>query len=326
MIKVSVCMVCYNHEKYVAKAIESVLQQQTNFDFEILIYDDASTDNSPNIIREYQKKYPNIIKAILSSENEYKKGNARVTYKYDIIRAQGEYIAFCECDDFWLDTNKLQYQFDYLETHKNISMHLHAAKIVDSDGNDTHKVLGILGLRKKVTLENDMRVFYPTASKFCRKEIFDNIPEYYYIGDAGDLPTMLLILDFNDAYYEGLVMSAYRTGVVGSANARFNSSTFNKKKEYILDRVNLLRNFNKYKQYKINNSVCSAIVQEHNQIIVMSENIKMKICEYHNQKKMPEYNMISTSLKIKLFFRDFLPFYEYLAKLKNKIISIFYSN
>lgn len=112
---VSVCCITYNHEKYIAEALDSFLMQETDFPFEVIVRDDASPDKTANIIREYEAKYPKIIKPIYEKENGYSKGikAGAVTYK----KAIGEYIAFCEGDDYWICKDKLQKQVDFLETN-----------------------------------------------------------------------------------------------------------------------------------------------------------------------------------------------------------------
>ena len=111
---VSISCITYNHEKYIRDTIESFLMQMTTFPFEILIHDDASTDGTANIIKEYQKKYPDIIYPIYQKENQYSK-KIRITATYQLPRARGKYIAICEGDDYWIDPNKLQKQVDFLE-------------------------------------------------------------------------------------------------------------------------------------------------------------------------------------------------------------------
>src|SRR5690606_25108386 len=101
-IKVSICMLSFNHEKYIEHALNSILNQKTEFGFEILLHDDASTDKSQEIIKKYQKNYPNIIKAILQEENQYSQGIHPSTH-YNYPRANLDYIAICEGDDCWLD-------------------------------------------------------------------------------------------------------------------------------------------------------------------------------------------------------------------------------
>lgn len=114
-IKVSICCLTFNHEKFIQKALDSFLMQEIKFDYEILIHDDASTDRTVEIIKEYQEKYPNIIKPIFQSENQWSKGITALSATYNFPRAKGSYIAMCEGDDYWTDPFKLQKQVDFLD-------------------------------------------------------------------------------------------------------------------------------------------------------------------------------------------------------------------
>ncbi|MDR1005490.1 MAG: glycosyltransferase [Bacteroidales bacterium] len=120
-ILVSVCTLTYNHVPYIRQCVESLLMQKTNFDFEILIHDDASTDGNQSIIREYEEKYPQIIKPIYQKENQHSKG-VRITPQFQLPRAKGKYIAFCEGDDYWTDELKLQKQVDFLEKNEDYGL------------------------------------------------------------------------------------------------------------------------------------------------------------------------------------------------------------
>lgn len=119
-IVVSIVSLAYNHAKYIRQCLDGFIMQKTTFAFEVLIHDDASTDGTADIIREYELKYPNIIKPIYQTENQYQKGVAiGATYLYP--RVQGKYIAECEGDDYWTDPLKLQKQIDLLEKHPECS-------------------------------------------------------------------------------------------------------------------------------------------------------------------------------------------------------------
>ena len=115
---VSIKMVTYNHAPFIAQAIEGVLQQKTNFPFELIIGEDCSTDGTREIVFEYQKKYPEIIRVVTSEKNIGAKRNGLRTLK----ACHGKYIAYCEGDDYWHDPGKLQKQVDYLENHPECGM------------------------------------------------------------------------------------------------------------------------------------------------------------------------------------------------------------
>jgi len=118
-ILVSICCLTYNHKPFIEKALNSFLAQKTNFAFEVLIHDDASTDGTAEIIKMYQNKYPSIIKPIYQAENQWSKGLRAITVNYNFPRAKGKYIAICEGDDYWTDALKLQKQVDFLEEHSD---------------------------------------------------------------------------------------------------------------------------------------------------------------------------------------------------------------
>ena len=114
--KVSVCCATYNHEPYIKKALDSVLNQSTDFDFEIIIGEDCSTDRSRDVLDEYKKRYPDKITLIYRDHNVGAKRNFEEIYSL----AKGKYIIVLETDDYWTDPRKLQLQYEYLEKHKNV--------------------------------------------------------------------------------------------------------------------------------------------------------------------------------------------------------------
>ncbi|MBE0471376.1 MAG: glycosyltransferase [Methyloprofundus sp.] len=129
---VSICCITYNHEPYIEDALEGFLIQETDFPFEILIHDDASTDRTADIIREYEAKYPRLIKPIYQTENQYSQGKRATVIL--LPNAQGEFIALCEGDDYWTDTKKLQIQAEFLLRNPEVVITGHDAFIVDENG------------------------------------------------------------------------------------------------------------------------------------------------------------------------------------------------
>lgn len=121
---VSICCTTYNHVNYIRQCLDGFVMQKTNFFVEVLIYDDASTDGTQSIIREYEAKFPHLIKPIYQTENQYSKG-VKVTLRYNYPRIRGKYIALCEGDDYWTDPYKLQKQVDFLEKHPDYVMCSH---------------------------------------------------------------------------------------------------------------------------------------------------------------------------------------------------------
>lgn len=217
-IKVSINCITYNQELYIAEAIESFLMQKTNFKFEILIHDDASTDRTAEIIKEYQKKYPNMIKPIFQKENKYSKG-IKVGYEYNVKRARGKYIALCEGDDYWTDPYKLQKQVDYMEKNPECTLCIHAANEVEGD---TKKVIRAnrpyrsTGKCKNIDFIIKGGHFVATNSILYPKDIFINPPKWYMDCPVGDYPMQIFLANEGYAYYIDEVMSTYRIRSKGS--------------------------------------------------------------------------------------------------------------
>ncbi|HWY10649.1 MAG TPA: glycosyltransferase [Bacteroidia bacterium] len=128
-ITVSVFMVTYNHEKYIAQAIESVINQKTNFQFELVIGEDCSTDNTRTIVESYKNKYPAIIKTVFQKHNVGIKANVESVF----VNCKSKYVAILEGDDYWTDNNKLQKQIDFLENNLDYSCCFHNVKTIVDD-------------------------------------------------------------------------------------------------------------------------------------------------------------------------------------------------
>lgn len=130
-VLVSVAMITYNHEKFIRKALDSVLEQKAYFEFEIVIGDDCSPDSTRMILNEYKKKYPEKIKLLSNKENV---GPTRNVYNV-LSECEGKYVAILEGDDYWCDENKLSKQVSYLEEHREIPAVFGTIKWIDEEGN-----------------------------------------------------------------------------------------------------------------------------------------------------------------------------------------------
>ena len=119
-IKLSIVCLAYNHKAFIREALDSFVMQKTNFPFEVIIHDDASTDGTSDIIREYEAKYPDIIKPIYQTENQW--GKKHIWRDIVLPFVRGEYVAMCEGDDYWTDPLKLQKQVDFLDAHSDYSV------------------------------------------------------------------------------------------------------------------------------------------------------------------------------------------------------------
>ncbi|WP_267739794.1 glycosyltransferase [Myroides injenensis] len=136
---VSISCITFNHGKFIRETLDGFLSQKTSFGFEILIHDDASTDDTVTIIKEYAERFPNIIKPIFQKENQYSKGVRGINRRFNFPRAQGKYIAMCEGDDYWIDEYKLQKQVDIFNKNDDISI-MHTGYVVRNETKDKEEI------------------------------------------------------------------------------------------------------------------------------------------------------------------------------------------
>lgn len=174
---VSVWMITYNQEKYIAQAIESVLMQKTTFDFEIVIGEDCSTDDTRKIVKQYQLKNPQKINAIYQSINV---GARRNAYEFALPQCRGRYIACLEGDDYWTDPDKLQKQVDFLESNQTFGMVCtNYSKFLQNRKKFKRNCFGPDKYDKEVRFDDyilDMSSI-GTATVMFRRAVYDNYAE-----------------------------------------------------------------------------------------------------------------------------------------------------
>lgn len=241
-VLVSICCLTYNHELYIEQCLKGFLSQQTDFAFEILIHDDASTDRTPLILKEYEKKYPDLIKVIYQSENQYSKG-VNVHLVYNLPRVKGKYIAFCEGDDYWTKPYKLQKQIEFLETHPNYSLCCHHAQLLIQKTSEM-KDLPLPAKAKYMNFSFLLRDwiklgwFFTTASIVFRKDCID---EYFLnqFPDCKDAHVFYSLLRRGSGYFMKESMSVYRrhSGGVWSSLYREQQNIINLKTVYEIHRI-----------------------------------------------------------------------------------------
>ena len=164
-ISVSVFVLTYNHVKYISRCLDSILSQKTNFEYEVIIHDDASTDGTIDILLSYRKKYGNRIRLIIQDSNKYSAGVNNIIFSYVIPAINGKYITYTDGDDYWCDDYKLQKQFDYMESHPDCSLCVHNVYCVDDK-------------------ENILKNTYPKKAGFVKKKTIIDCPRGSYIASS----------------------------------------------------------------------------------------------------------------------------------------------
>lgn len=217
---VSIVCLTFNEEEYVRECFDSFLMQKTSFPFEVLVYDDASTDSTPSIIQEYAAKYPNIFKPTLYKENNFKKGLGFFGLREGFKNARGKYIAYCEGDDYWCDEHKLQKQVDFLEAHPEYKVCAHETRIRNDvypreDGRlfssfDVNLFLDRTKQNVYTFADTLTGNIFHISSMMFRKMNFD-WPSWINQIKAMDMVIFMLQAEQGDIYFMRDIMSVYRS-------------------------------------------------------------------------------------------------------------------
>ena len=219
-ILVVISCITFNHEPYIRDCLDGFVMQKTNFKFVAIVHDDASTDKTADIIREYEAKYPDIIKPIYETDNQYSKRDGSLDkIMNDAIDATGaKYVACCEGDDYWIDPYKLQKQVDVLEADKTLMGVMTNRRLVDMQGNTLEEKSDRIVPDNKMGRYTLRQFFkdnpqYPTASVMYRNTHTADVRRMQaHTANAylGDWTLWIILHTFGDFYYLDDVTSAYR--------------------------------------------------------------------------------------------------------------------
>ena len=225
---VSISCLAYNHEQFIRECLDGFLMQETTFPVEILIHDDASTDSTKNIIREYEAQYPHIIKPIYQIENQYSKvKHPDVIFVFP--RAKGKYIALCEGDDYWTAPNKLQTQVDFMESHPHYSGCFHNVNIIYEDGSTSMHPIYAEPLKNTFTVQDLAPAnVICTPSMLFRARLFPEFPAWYARVPVGDWPLHVLNAEHGDIGYIDQIFAVYRVHDGGVWSSMSESDRFRK--------------------------------------------------------------------------------------------------
>jgi glycosyltransferase involved in cell wall biosynthesis len=238
---VSIVCITYNHGKYVEESLKGFLSQDVDFEIEIIIGDDCSTDNTREIIKKYHNLYPDKIKPIYNEDNIGINKNFIKTLE----SATGKYIALCEGDDYWIDNNKLQKQVDFMEENLEYTMCFHRSETFDDISNK------VIELYPNIDKELDLDIYdfiesnkASTASVLYRN-IDINLPKSFFDFKLGDWPMHLLYLEKGKAKYLPNIMSRYRVHINGVWS-------LNNEAKKLSDVIYMLEKMNEFFEYRYN--------------------------------------------------------------------------
>lgn len=318
--KVSVVMLAYNHEQFIAQAIESILAQETHFPFQLIIGEDKSPDGTLNICRKYQSQHPDKIQLLSDGPNLGPQPNFKRCY--DIAQDSSEYLAFCEGDDYWVDSLKLQKQVDFMESEKDYAICFGNSRVEYYDQSLAPYFLNE-GIKKDTFTLDDLIGeeevwFMGTASLLYRISCIGELPSWFLKCKSGDIPLAILAARNGNIKYLDLVFSAYRKHSGGiSLTDHKDQAAFIENRIFMYSNLNRETGFKYNKRFKIN-------LGGYVYLLLNSK-------EYKNSylKKLPQSlkYIFLTFPKIphlKLFLRDHLtpPFLLAISRFFKKLVGI----
>lgn len=204
---VSVCMITYNHARTIVQAVESVLMQETDFPFELVVGEDGSKDETPRLLRELAGRDLHRIRLSLAAQNR----GASVNFRDTLARCQGRFVAMLEGDDFWNSPHKLQRQVDALDQRTDWAICFHPAFCLYEDGMTGPEQFPLDWQRAEATID-DLLVcnFMATGSVMFRRGLFGDLPPWFFNSDLGDWPLHILNAAHGNIGYLPEPMSTYR--------------------------------------------------------------------------------------------------------------------
>lgn len=248
---ITIFCLTYNHVEFIEAALQGFLGQKTSYSYKIFVYDDASTDGTSDILKSYQQRYPDLFDIYISPYNTYRsKDRAKILQDIYNQHIEGEYVAWCEGDDCWIDTNKLQIQVDYMELHKECSMTAHSSRWIDYSQNIQREFRPYTESRYLTAKEviEQPHGNLSTASLVMRKEVFIRNAKFPKC-DVGDIPRQLYALNIGEIYYFDRIMSLYRYMYRESWSYRYNTNSIMMwKHKFIM--ADFFAKYDEYTSYK----------------------------------------------------------------------------
>jgi glycosyltransferase involved in cell wall biosynthesis len=216
-MKLSVCIITYNHERFLGEALDSALAQKTRFDFEIVVGEDCSTDGTRAVLEDYTRRYPNRIRALYRENNLGIARNLAATLE----ACRGQYIALLEGDDSWTHPDKLQRQVDFLDRNPRYSLSFHDVWNIRDDGSQPKLQRAPVGSRTSFSTEDLVNLgnFIPTCSAVFRRPPSWSFSERFLSLRIADLPLHVMTSEYGDLHYMRETMGNYRLHAGGTFSA-----------------------------------------------------------------------------------------------------------
>ncbi len=262
-ILVSIEIITYNHEKFLAKALDSVLMQEVDFKYEIVVGEDCSTDNTRQILLEYKDKYPDKFRLLLHDKNVGMRKNGEAVSEFS-AESKSKYIALLEGDDYWIDPQKLQVQIDTMEEHPDCYISFHAAE--SRYGEDDHgEVIAKHSDSNRLFSTSEVILgggdFSPTSSIVYRSDLRPLLPDNYYDVPVGDYYLQIIGSTYGGILYLNRVMGVYRQGIEGSWSSSMEN--IDKREQHSHGMLQFINDLNIYLDKKYDSEIQQIIAKHY---------------------------------------------------------------
>ena len=314
---VSITCVAFNHEKYIETTLNSFLEQETTFPFEIIVNDDVSTDKTVEILKAYEKKFPSIVKPVYQTENQFSQGVNTMAILFPFVK--GRYVAFCDGDDFWCDKEKLQIQVNEMEKHPEVDLSFHPSyKLV---GDQRVEVLAkrsdrneIFPVERSILGQGD---FTETGAMMFTRSLLDSLPEWFKTSIPGDYISEIMGAERGGSLYIDRCMSVYRSGVeTGWTESEFKKGGEARKKILFafVDQLEFLDNYLEKKYHKEFSQIKHKVYFDFITSVDTEHSVKKEIYSAYKE---------SFTVKEKLLWHFLFKhqrLIEFLKKIKNRVL------
>lgn len=314
MKKVSVFLITYNHERFIAQTIESIVTQQTNFEFELVIGEDCSKDGTRAICERYAAVYPHIINLLASDRNYGPMENAIRVFE----ACKGEYVALCEGDDYWIDPLKLQKQADFLDAHPDYSWCFGNIEVLDEMNWGLPRERYFPQVDKETVTIADVILtdvsIVPTATLFFRNLLPRPFPDFYRTTFSGDLFLHLYFADKGKGWYFREPLAVYRNheGGLTKSPAQI-EKTYNNIFQFY-------KTMNEYLGHRYNDLIRQRLFEMTKTRLIYGAREKHGMDKFrHYRKTIPNYFRYSKKLNLKeLVYYHLILFFPSLLKKMGK--------
>lgn len=302
---VSIYCLAYNHENYIRRCLDGFLNQKTDFPFEVIVHDDASSDNTAQIIREYEEKYPHIIRPIYQKENQYSLGSNPVR-KFILPMVRGKYIAVCEGDDYWTEPDKLNSQIKLLEEHPDCHFSVCGVQEVALDETPLDVYHPNFDIQELIIPPESFIKYaavyaFQTSSYVMRYEDWKDYilhpPRFRIVSDIGDLPMLLYFGSLGNTAYVKRVMSCYRRGAAASYSANKNKWPEDKRILHFEKQMNVWKNFDEFSEKRFHDVCVLKASQNMFGYLILQNKAK----DYYSSGNREYFNALPVAKKVFVF-------------------------